>query len=130
MKKSLAGVRVWAWALSILAFAVGAGRSEAQTQNLCNSGVCVLTWQQDTGTDIGQGYSYRTGQNLSELSITASSITSDNFGQLCSAALDGQVYAQPLVVTDGPPFFIEGAIENGPRPCPRIPSSRDHAIFG
>jgi hypothetical protein len=50
----------------------------------------VTTWHNDT---------YRTGDNLSESKITASSIQSDNFGQLCSAQLDGQVYAQPLVVT-------------------------------
>jgi hypothetical protein len=73
----------------------------ALTQSLCQTGhVCVTTWQQDTGTDIGSGYSYRTGQNLSESVITASSITTDTFGKLCSANLDGQVYAQPLVVTD------------------------------
>jgi hypothetical protein len=51
----------------------------------------VLTWQNDT---------YRTGDNLSESTITPSSIRTDNFGQLCAANLDGQVFAQPLVVTD------------------------------
>ncbi|SPE44534.1 exported hypothetical protein [Candidatus Sulfotelmatobacter sp. SbA7] len=94
-------VRPCVWAVFlILVFAVAAIPVEAQTQDMCNTGVCVLTWQQDTGTDIGSGYSYRTGQNLSESAITYSSITTDNFGQLCSVALDGQVYAQPLVVTD------------------------------
>jgi hypothetical protein len=51
----------------------------------------VLTWQQDRG---------RTGQNLSEGMLTSSTLTSQNFGQLCHADLDGQVYAQPLVVTN------------------------------
>ena len=51
----------------------------------------VLTWQVDVG---------RTGQNLSETTLTTSSVQNSNFGQLCSAALDGQVYAQPLIVTN------------------------------
>jgi hypothetical protein len=50
-------------------------------QTLCPSGTaCVTTWQNDT---------YRTGNNVSESTITASSITTDNFGQLCSVQLDG-----------------------------------------
>ncbi len=81
-----------------LSFFAGVARAMAQTQSMCNTGVCVLTWQQDTGTDIGSGYAYRTGQNLSEATITYSSIVTDNFGQLCSVSLDGQVYAQPLIV--------------------------------
>ncbi len=85
----------------ILFLGVVTAPTNAAAQNLCQSGhVCVTTWQQDTGTNVGSGYSYRTGQNLSESSITYSSITSDNFGQKCSAVLDGQVYAQPLIVTD------------------------------
>ncbi len=63
----------------------------SSTQTPCSSGICVLTWQNDT---------YRTGDNLSETTITPSSITTDNFGKLCSANLDGQVFAQPLVVTN------------------------------
>jgi len=50
-----------------------------------------LTWQNDT---------YRTGDNLNETTLTYSSVGKDTFGQLCSAQLDGQVYAQPLVVTN------------------------------
>jgi hypothetical protein len=42
--------------------------SSAQTP--CSTGVCVLTWHNDT---------YRTGDNLSESTITPSSITTDNF---------------------------------------------------
>ena len=66
-----------------LAFATAS--SSAQT--LCSSGVCVLTWQNDA---------YRTGDNLSESTITSSSITTDDFGQLCAANLDGQVAGPPL----------------------------------
>jgi hypothetical protein len=54
----------------------------------------VLTWQIDHG---------RTGQNLREGVLTSSTVSSTggkNFGQLCHANLDGQVYAQPLVVTN------------------------------
>ncbi len=39
-------------------------------------------------------------QNLTETTLTTSSIQTGNFGQLCHAALDGQVYAQPLIVTN------------------------------
>jgi hypothetical protein len=47
-------------------------------QTLCAPNtVCVTTWHNDN---------YRTG------------VSKDNFGQRCFAALDGQVYAQPLVV--------------------------------
>jgi hypothetical protein len=63
-----------------------------RAQTLCATGtVCVTTWHNDT---------YRTGDNLSESTLTASAITADNFGQLCSIGLDGQVFAQPLIVTN------------------------------
>ncbi len=60
-------------------------------QTLCSTGVCVLTWQNDT---------YRTGNNLSESRITPSSILTDTFGKICAVNLDAQVFAQPLVVTN------------------------------
>jgi hypothetical protein len=63
----------------------------AEAQGLGTGGVNVLTWHNDA---------YRTGDNLGENTITPSSIQTDNFGQLCAANLDGQVYAQPLVATD------------------------------
>jgi PQQ-like domain len=53
--------------------------------------VNVFTWQNDT---------FRTGQNLNETVLTPTAIKNSNFGQLCSVQLDGQVYAQPLIVTD------------------------------
>jgi hypothetical protein len=46
------------------------------------------------------------GENLLESTITFSTIQTDNFGQLCSSdsanssPLDGQIYAQPLVLTN------------------------------
>jgi hypothetical protein len=42
---------------------------------------------------------YRTGQNLSETAITYG-LTKDTFGLYCSYPLDGQVFGQPLVVTN------------------------------
>jgi len=48
----------------------------------------VLTWQGDLG---------RTGMNLKEGNLVS---PLSGFGQLCHSDLDGQVYAQPLVVTN------------------------------
>jgi hypothetical protein len=72
-------------------FAAGM-RLAAQSQTMCNgaaNAACVLTWQNDN---------YRTGQNLSEGILLSSNVPS--IGQLCSKKLDGQVFAQPLVVTN------------------------------
>src|SRR5271154_7643300 len=84
------GIYRWLVALFFVnLLGISPGRSSAQT--LCGAGVCVLTWQDDT---------YRTGQNLNESTLTYDAINENTFGQLCSVQLDGQVYAQPLVVTD------------------------------
>jgi hypothetical protein len=80
MGKSRVSLPVCASAiLLILVFAVATVKTSAQTQALCNTGVCVLTWQQDTGTDMTSGFSYRTGQNMSEPTITYSTITDRQF---------------------------------------------------
>jgi hypothetical protein len=47
-------------------------------------------------TTISQD-TYRTGWDQSESALTPASVTSSDFGQQFSTALDGQVYAQPLV---------------------------------
>lgn len=42
---------------------------------ICNSGVCITTWQQDTGVpDVAAGGVYRTGQNLLESKINPSTL--------------------------------------------------------
>src|ERR1700687_3207010 len=49
------------------------------------------------------GCVYRTGQHLLENAITVGGtapISKTTFGQQCSASVDGQVYGQPLVVTN------------------------------
>jgi hypothetical protein len=53
--------------------------------------ISVLTWHNDAG---------RTGQNLSETTLLYNNLSASNFGQICSLPLDGQVYAQPLIVTN------------------------------
>jgi hypothetical protein len=63
----------------------------SSAQTLCSTGVCVVTWQNDT---------YRTGNNLSESTLTYNTISKTTFGQRCSVQLDGQVYGQPLVLTN------------------------------
>src|ERR1051326_4934203 len=62
--------------------------------------VNVTTWQQDSAaSSICTGCVYRTGQNLSESKID-NTISKTNFGQFCNYLLDGEVYGQPLVVTN------------------------------
>src|SRR5579863_3370133 len=66
-----------------------------------SGGVCALTWRQDILDPTCPTCVYRTGENLKESVITHTTIQQSdfNFGELCSTVLDGQVYAQPLVVT-------------------------------
>jgi hypothetical protein len=89
-------------ALLALLLAVASAGAKAQT-GPCSTGtgVCVLTWQQDTGLNTTcVGCVYHTGENLSEPTLTASVLQTQNFGVLCAASLDGQVFGQPLVVTN------------------------------
>ena len=41
-----------------------------------------------------------TGANLTETQLTSSNVNAADFGQLYNTPLDGQVYAEPLVVTN------------------------------
>jgi len=59
----------------------------------------VLTWRNNN---------WRDGENSTETTLTQMSVTSSKFGKICSTAsgtIDGQIYAQPLVVTGGIPGY-------------------------
>src|SRR5271170_2651667 len=96
-------VRCFVFVLSLaLLLAVANARAKAQTAPCsAGTGVCVLTWQQDTGLNTTcAGCIFHTGENLNEPTLTAAAMQEQDFGVLCSASLDGQVYGQPLVVTN------------------------------
>jgi hypothetical protein len=78
----------------LLALFLGAVPQQfAQTTN-------VTTGHQDIPA-ICTGCVYRTGQDLQESTITYSNLSDSTFGQFCNyTTLDGQVYGQPLVVTN------------------------------
>jgi hypothetical protein len=108
---------LFALALSLVLLPMFSLLSRAQT-------VSVTTWQNDN---------YRSGENTHESKLLYNTLGKTSFGQICSAQLDGQVYAQPListvtfkgsaqtvayVVTENDTLYaISGAKSNAEAPC-------------
>src|SRR5215813_12443479 len=62
-----------------------------------------------------------TGANLTETQLTSSNVNAADFGQLYNTPVDGQVYAEPLVVTNV-------AIKAGPNTV-GTPGTYDSVVF-
>ncbi|MBR7832245.1 choice-of-anchor D domain-containing protein [Actinospica durhamensis] len=77
-------VRVWALVLSLL---VGV-----------SAGAVVSAAPARADVDTVSNDNQRTGWDQNEPALSSGSVTGSDFGQLFSTALDGQIYAQPLVV--------------------------------
>ena len=80
---------VWITVVFVLAFVLN---SSAQ--------VSVTTFHNDAA---------RTGQNLSELTLSPANVNANTFGKLFSYSLQGRIYAQPLYV---PNVTINGGVHN------------------
>ena len=63
-----------------------------------------------------------TGANLTETQLTSSNVNAADFGQLYNTTLDGQVYAEPLVVTNV-------TITTGPNTTAGAAGTYDSVVF-
>jgi hypothetical protein len=61
--------------------------------------VCPLAFAQVNVTTYHNDNA-RTGQNTQETTLTPSNVKLGSFGKLFSVAVDGQVYAQPLILSN------------------------------
>jgi hypothetical protein len=75
---------------------------KSQKSAASSGGTDVLTYHNDTS---------RTGANLNETTLTPQNVNAASFGKLFNYDLDGQVYAQPLVVSN---LRIDGKVHNVP----------------
>src|ERR1700675_1196849 len=76
--------------IMIVSFA-GATFSFAQTTNPVSKLTAVLTYHRDNS---------RMGANTNETLLTPANVNTNSFGRLFSCAVDGFVYAQPLIMTN------------------------------
>jgi hypothetical protein len=82
---------------------------KSQPAAASSGGTDVLTYHNDTS---------RTGANLNETTLTPKNVNASSFGRLFRYTLDGQVYAQPLVVSH---LRIDGGVHNVPPDQPHTP---------
>ena len=74
---------------SSLIIVIGAVWAFAPFLSLC--AVNVLTYHNDNA---------RTGQNLNETTLTHANVNSNTFGKVFSYSVDGQIYPQPLYLSN------------------------------
>ena len=74
-------------------------RARARSRSSCSARrlVLALAGQAGAATVTGSGDDLRTGWYPDQSSLTPQLVSGGTFGQLWSAAVDGQVYAQPLL---------------------------------
>jgi hypothetical protein len=71
---------------------------------LLNAQTNVVTWHYDIARD---------GLNPNETVLTQTTVTPSQFGKICSAEFDGQIYGEPLVVNNGSGNVVYVGTMNG-----------------
>jgi co-chaperonin GroES (HSP10) len=68
--------------------------------NSAQTAVAFLAVTSYSGTFTHKNDALRSGQNLDEIALTTGNVNKTQFGKLFSRSVDGNVYAQPLYVSD------------------------------